>query len=68
MIHFRIRDLSDRVVLTCGDAVTLPGESHFLGCRPIFVRGFIEEAGFTVLDATKMSLLNLPVEIILAKT
>ena len=40
---------------------------HFIGCRPIFVQRFIEEAGFKVLNVTKMSLLNLPVEIVLAK-
>jgi demethylmenaquinone methyltransferase/2-methoxy-6-polyprenyl-1,4-benzoquinol methylase len=38
-----------------------------LDCRPIFVEKALEEVGFQILDATLMSLLKLPVEIVLAR-
>lgn len=39
----------------------------FLDCRPIFVQQFLEQAGYQTVEATRMSIWSLPVEIILAK-
>jgi ubiquinone/menaquinone biosynthesis C-methylase UbiE len=38
----------------------------FLDCRPIFVRAALEENGFAILDATRATILTMPVEIVLA--
>jgi ubiquinone/menaquinone biosynthesis C-methylase UbiE len=40
---------------------------NFLDCRPIFVQSALENAGFETLEATRMSLWGLPVEIVTAK-
>jgi ubiquinone/menaquinone biosynthesis C-methylase UbiE len=38
---------------------------HFVDCRPIFARGFIEDAGFELAGYKVMSMWGLPVEIVL---
>lgn len=40
---------------------------NYIDCRPIYVRQALENANFKIANATKMSLLSVPVEIILAK-
>jgi len=39
---------------------------QFLDCRPIFVQQAVEGAGFQVVDATRVGLWGLSVEIVLA--
>jgi demethylmenaquinone methyltransferase/2-methoxy-6-polyprenyl-1,4-benzoquinol methylase len=38
-----------------------------LDCRPIFVQGALEHAGFRIIERSRISIFGLPVEIILAK-
>ncbi len=40
---------------------------NYVDCRPIYVRQAFENANFEIVGVTKMSLLSLPIEIILAK-
>ena len=40
---------------------------HFVDCRPIYARGFVEEAGFEVVGYKVMSMWGLPVEIVLGR-
>lgn len=40
----------------------------YVDCRPIFLQESLEQAGFKILDDTRMSLWGLPVEIALAQT
>jgi ubiquinone/menaquinone biosynthesis C-methylase UbiE len=42
------------------------GFPRLLDCRPIFLRGSIENAGFRILDASMTSIAGIPVEIVLA--
>lgn len=39
----------------------------FIDCRPIYACQSIEQANFKIADATKMSMMGLPVEIVLGK-
>lgn len=40
---------------------------RLLDCRPIFLRASIKDAGFRILDASRTSILGIPVEIVLAE-
>ncbi|MFX1351639.1 MAG: 2-heptaprenyl-1,4-naphthoquinone methyltransferase, partial [Promethearchaeota archaeon] len=40
---------------------------NYLDCRPIFVKEFVEGAGFGTFDVTEMSMWGLPVAIAIAR-
>lgn len=43
------------------------GTGYYVDCRPIYVTEAVEDAGFKVADVTKVSLLGLSAEIVLAR-
>jgi len=40
---------------------------RYLDCRPIFIQESLEGVGFQIIEATKISMWSLPIEIVLAK-